>query len=111
MPFSPVKQAPWPSGCNSSGTAVFQAFFASAKNAVTRGGGYLSRQRNICWIAIVIVGLLSANSVAFSEDPRSNARDHSVLWRNPGSVERLDLAGGSGGKANTPRPPFTFLEE
>ena len=71
----------------------------------------MSRQRNVCWIAIVIVGLLSANSMVFSEDPRPDARAHSVLWRNPGSVERLDLAGGSGGKANAPRPPFTFLEE
>jgi hypothetical protein len=34
-----------------------------------------------------------------------------VIWRNPGPVERLDLAGGPGGAANAPAPPFTFVEE
>jgi hypothetical protein len=34
-----------------------------------------------------------------------------VIWRNPGRVERLDLAGGPGGRMSAPKPPFTFVEE
>src|SRR5262245_64643826 len=34
-----------------------------------------------------------------------------VIWADPGAVENLDLAGGVGGHANAPRPPFTFIEE
>jgi hypothetical protein len=34
-----------------------------------------------------------------------------VLWRDPGAVEKLDLAGGIGGAQNAPKPPFTFIEE
>ena len=34
-----------------------------------------------------------------------------VLWRDPGDVERLDLAWGEGGAAKAPKPPFTFVEE
>ena len=32
-----------------------------------------------------------------------------VLWRDPGSVERLDLAGGSGGRTGAPVAPFYFV--
>jgi hypothetical protein len=34
-----------------------------------------------------------------------------VIWSDPGSVEGLDFVNGIGGKMNTPKPPFTFLEE
>ena len=34
-----------------------------------------------------------------------------VIWQNPGSVETLDLVGGSTGRAKAPKPPFTFVEE
>src|SRR5262245_51012083 len=33
------------------------------------------------------------------------------LWRDPGDVERLDLAAGPGGPAFVPTPPYRFLEE
>jgi hypothetical protein len=33
-----------------------------------------------------------------------------TLWRDPGRVERLDLAGGPGGRGNAPRGPFTFID-
>jgi hypothetical protein len=39
---------------------------------------------------------------------------HSVqacLWRDPGDVSRLDLAGGPGGRDGAPQPPFVYLEE
>ncbi len=33
------------------------------------------------------------------------------VWRDPGQVETLDLAGGPGGREGAPLAPFTFLEE
>jgi len=43
--------------------------------------------------------------------PRPLASMKHVLWRDPGEVERLDLAGGPGGPDGHPRAPFRFLEE
>jgi hypothetical protein len=34
-----------------------------------------------------------------------------VIWRDPGAVEALDLAGGPGGAEGRPQPPFRFVEE
>jgi hypothetical protein len=34
-----------------------------------------------------------------------------VLWRDPGAVERLDLAAGPGRRAMTPKPPFVFVKD
>jgi hypothetical protein len=34
-----------------------------------------------------------------------------VLWRDPGPIESLDLAGGPGGPAKAPQAPFTFVQE
>ena len=34
-----------------------------------------------------------------------------IIWQNPGEVEKLDLVGGSTGRAKAPKPPFTFVEE
>jgi hypothetical protein len=34
-----------------------------------------------------------------------------LIWRDPGAVEALDLAGGPGGLEGKPRPPFEFVEE
>lgn len=34
-----------------------------------------------------------------------------LIWRDPGAVETLDLAGGPGGRDGAPAPPFTFVEE
>ncbi len=36
---------------------------------------------------------------------------HAAIWRDPGVVERLDLAAGPGGADGAPQLPFTFLEE
>lgn len=36
---------------------------------------------------------------------------HSVIWRNPGPVDELDLDAGPGGVNGAPVPPFTFVEE
>ncbi len=34
-----------------------------------------------------------------------------VIWRDPGAVERLDLAAGPGGRDGAPQAPFRFVEE
>jgi hypothetical protein len=34
-----------------------------------------------------------------------------ILWRDPGDVANLDLAGGAGGREGAPAPPFVFHEE
>lgn len=34
-----------------------------------------------------------------------------LIWQNPGAVEKLDLVGGTTGRAKAPKPPFTFIEE
>jgi hypothetical protein len=33
------------------------------------------------------------------------------IWRDPGEIEALDLAGGPGGREGAPAPPFTFIKE
>ena len=43
--------------------------------------------------------------------PRPLFGVHHALWRDPGTVSRLDLAAGPGGADAAPAPPFTFLEE
>jgi hypothetical protein len=32
-----------------------------------------------------------------------------VLWHDPGAVERLDFAGGPGGRSRAPKPPYYFV--
>src|SRR5687767_11869264 len=39
------------------------------------------------------------------------ADGQAVLWRDPGPIASLDLAGGPGGRDKAPQPPFTFLKE
>ncbi|HYP07634.1 MAG TPA: hypothetical protein VER03_15480 [Bryobacteraceae bacterium] len=34
-----------------------------------------------------------------------------LLWRDPGAIERLNLAAGPGGAARAPKPPFRFIRE
>lgn len=43
--------------------------------------------------------------------PRRIRASHHVLWRDPGVIERLDLAAGPGGPAGAPRASFRFIEE
>ena len=50
------------------------------------------------------------SSQQVSQPPvQSNGIDR--IWSDPGRVEKLDLAGGPGGKAGAPKPPFTFVKE
>ena len=34
-----------------------------------------------------------------------------ILWRDPGRIDRIDFSYPAGGRANLPRPPFTFKAE
>ncbi len=57
------------------------------------------------------LSLLSVNSQAIQKQSESLPAGKPVIWQNPGSVETLDLVGGSTGRAKAPKPPFTFVEE
>jgi hypothetical protein len=54
-------------------------------------------KRTLCSAALSLVLVASLNSA--------------TLWRDPGPVESLDLAGGPGGKAKAPQAPFIFMSE
>ncbi len=58
---------------------------------------------------------LSTAKLAYSnsiQDKRQSAPSGKpVLWRDPGTVEQLDLVGGAAGRQGVPKPPFTFIEE
>jgi hypothetical protein len=41
----------------------------------------------------------------------ASANDSTLLWRDTGPVQSLDLAAGPGGSERAPRPPFTFVKE
>jgi hypothetical protein len=61
--------------------------------------------------------LLCAFAATAGEDARDYTavagltRGNSVLWHDPGAVERLDLRYGAGGPSLAPRPPFRFVKE
>ncbi len=68
-------------------------------------------------ISIFITFSLAGSPAAASEKNKKAggvaAAKHvaQVLWRNPGAVEKLDFAGGPGGRSGAPKPPFRFVEE
>ncbi len=39
------------------------------------------------------------------------AGESTLLWRDPGPIESLDLSAGPGGRQNAPTAPFTFVKE
>jgi len=45
-----------------------------------------------------------------AEPPPTLTRRNSI-WRDPGTVERLDFRSGPGGQGGAPSPPFRFLQE
>jgi hypothetical protein len=50
-------------------------------------------------------------SQSLQEKKKIRQASKAVIWADPGAVERLDFVGGSGGRANAPKPPFIFIEE
>jgi hypothetical protein len=63
----------------------------------------------------VVTGLVVLSALAGATMPAAAARQSEgptpAIWRDPGDVERLDLAGGPGGTEGAPKPPFKFVEE
>lgn len=62
------------------------------------------------FFAIWILGALPAAESA-PPDRTPSRSERRILWHNPGPVEKLDFAGGAGGRARAPKPPLTFVEE
>ena len=58
----------------------------------------------LIWLAI---GAYKINRAG----PRRLRASHHVIWRDPGDVDRLDIANGPGGPDGAPQPPFRFIEE
>ena len=67
--------------------------------------------------SVVVTWLVFAFWRVRSEMQRRAAGDapltsrRSVIWRDPGPAENLDLAAGPGGRDGAPMAPFTFVEE
>lgn len=62
------------------------------------------------WVVILFWRLRSALQRRAAGEPDIGAT-RTVIWRDPGPAERLDLAAGPGGKDGEPAPPLAFLEE
>jgi hypothetical protein len=74
----------------------------TAWGAAAVGGGYVLLRA--FWASVGVYKLHKAG-------PRPLVATHHRLWRDPGSVETLDLAVGPGGRDYMPVPPYRFLEE
>lgn len=67
--------------------------------------------------AFTILLLAAVAACAAGEDARDYTtvpgltRANSLIWRDPGAVERKDLRYGAGGREFIPRPPFQFVKE
>jgi hypothetical protein len=63
-------------------------------------------------LATGLVVLLSGLAPAPATAPGRQAEGATpAIWRDPGEVEKLDLATGPGGSEHAPKPPFKFVEE
>lgn len=58
----------------------------------------------LMWLA---VGAYKINRAG----PRRIRASHHLIWRDPGIVERLDMAAGPGGPGGEPAAPYQFVEE
>jgi hypothetical protein len=74
----------------------------------TRKGGW-KKARFAC--VLIAIAIAPTHSAATQNGAVRVGGGKAVLWQNPGPVEQLDLAGGPGGVALAPAPPFTFVEE
>ena len=70
----------------------------------------LKVQRTLPLIAAILALVFSPAATA--QKPKAPIKPGKpVIWADPGAVEQLDFTAGAGGKENTPKPPFTFIEE
>jgi hypothetical protein len=60
----------------------------------------------VAYALLLFTVALTGAQLAFAVD--ANAP---ILWRDPGDVAKLDLAGGPAGRDGAPAPPFVFREE
>ncbi len=74
----------------------------------------------VAWIALAVAvavyatqgfWLLSGHVRRRRAGPAPVRASLNRLWHDPGPVEALDVAAGSGGAAGAPQAPFTFLED
>jgi hypothetical protein len=80
-------------------------------------------QSILLYAALVAVGTLAAVAVVqllwraqgmyliYRAGPRHLRASQHVLWRDPGAVEKLNMADGPGGRDGAPVAPFRFIEE
>lgn len=63
-------------------------------------------------VFFIALALFASSQInAFQKQKSQLAPGKPIIWQNPGEVEKLDLVGGSTGRAKAPKPPFTFVEE
>ena len=83
----------------------------------------MSLESVLVWAVIVAAGIAAGFYAVYGiwqalgawrihrAGPRHLTTATRVLWRDPGDIASLDLAGGPGGSQGQPSPPFRFLEE
>jgi hypothetical protein len=59
----------------------------------------------------VIAAIASSTGHATQKKKGASQASVPVIWADPGAVEKLDFAGGPGGREGMPKPPFIFIEE
>ena len=83
-------------------------------NPTASSGAQRASARSVRAFTILLLYALTAIA---GEDARDYTtvpgltRGNSVLWHDPGPVDRLDLRYGAGGPSLVPRPPFRFVKE
>jgi hypothetical protein len=67
----------------------------------------------VCVVWTVLQGYWRGVAIyrIYRAGPRPLRASHHRIWRDPGPIEELDLAGGPGGPQGAPVPPFRFIEE
>jgi len=59
----------------------------------------------------LIFAIVVTTGLAFQKKEKPVQPGKPVVWQDPGEIEKLDFAGGPGGRERAPKPPFTFVEE
>jgi hypothetical protein len=74
---------------------------------------WMMRVWSILAVASFIFGWpgYSRSEAWHGQSPELRALRKPILWRDPGAVEKLNLAGGPGGLSSAPAPPFAFQTE
>lgn len=62
-------------------------------------------------IAISIPSSLAIQKKKSRRAPTGPAEIVTMVWQDPGPIEKLDFVAGPGGRKKVPTPPFTFIEE